>query len=176
MHQDRRTRTRFRSLWERGARGLLTRSRTVATAAALSTLSACAGLLGIEPPDVTLANIQPVQITPFEQRFDITLRLRNVNDTPLVVDGMAVDLTVNDAPFGRGVTDERVALPRLGETTLRVPVAANTIDLMQQFFRFAQRGEVRYGVSGFAYLVLEGGERVKVPFEESGDVLVRQQN
>jgi len=150
--------------------------RNLMCAAVVAFVTGCAGLLGIEPPDVSLGNIEPVAITPFEQRFDVTIRFRNVNDTPLTLDGLALDLDVNDAAFGRGVTDERVTLPRLGEATMRVPVTANTIDLMQQFFRFAQRGEVTYGISGFTFLVLENGDRIKVPFDESGDVLVRDES
>jgi hypothetical protein len=49
----------------------------------LSAVQGCAGLRNLEPPDVVVTAIRPVDATLLEQRFDVDLRSRAAQGRPI---------------------------------------------------------------------------------------------
>lgn len=121
-------------------------------AAALLLLLAACGLGEPQPPQVQVVNIQLLESSLFEQRFQVDLRLGNPNDFDLPIDGLTFDLDVNDEDFARGVSDQRVTVPRLGEARLSVVASTTLIDLVRQFRLLSERGDLAYRLHGTAYL------------------------
>jgi LEA14-like dessication related protein len=145
----------------------------LACALVVAALSGCAqrgGFGAPEPPIVTLANLVPVGATPFEARVRATLRFQNPNDFALDFEGMRFALEVNEQDFLNGVSDEAVALPRLGEATVSVEATTTTLSLWRQIRGLAAdpEGGIRYTLSGRLF----SGEAFwrGVDFERTGKI------
>jgi len=129
------------------------------------------GLLGpVEPPDVSLANLAPVDASLFEARVRIDLRLQNPNDFPLVCEGVRFDLTVNEQAFLSGVSDQRIELPRLGEQVISVEGTTTTLDLWRQLRGLASdpSAGIEYRLEGRVFVAEP--RRMGVDFERSGGI------
>jgi hypothetical protein len=152
------------------------RSTVFALACALAVAAGCAhreghGLSGPpEPPVVTLSNLVPVEASVFEARVRVDLRIQNPNDFAVDCDGIRFDLEVNEQPFLRGVSDQEITLPRLGEEVVSVEGTTTILDLWRQL-----RGLASDPAAGIAYR-LEGRlfviepQRTGVDFERSGSL------
>ena len=134
--------------------------------AALLALGACTRLGGAEPLQVHLADIRLLPGGLFEQRFQVDLRFGNPNDFDLALDGLTFELELNDVPFARGLSNEAVTVPRLGEARLRVVASTTLIDLVQQVLILGQRDALSYRIEGVVYL--RGAGARKLPYETSG--------
>jgi len=143
-------------------------------------LAACAGVLlalacatvdgEVLPPEVNVIDIRPLERTAFEQRMQVDLRVQNPNDFALDIDGVRFDLDLNGEPFARGLGDERVSVPRLGEARISVTSTTTMVDWMRQFAVLAGPGrkDMDYRVSG--RLFLRGASAPHVDFESSGNL------
>lgn len=131
-------------------------------------LAGCAGIPAgatVEPPQVTLADIRPIGAGLLEQRYEAVLRLRNPNAFDVPLSGLRYTLDLNGQPFGGGSTNDRVTLPRLGETTIAVESATNIVQLLAQL-NALRAGGLTYDLRGDAFL--SGGGDRSVPFEAGG--------
>jgi LEA14-like dessication related protein len=128
-----------------------TTSVLAASTLALSLLSGCAGLSGIdEPPRVNLVGLRPVEMNLLEQRYRAKLRIRNPNDAPLKVRGMDYTIHINERQFADGVSDRRFTVPPYGESVIEVTLNSSLFRLLEQFSRL-QGGDklvLRYRISG----------------------------
>ena len=80
-------------------------------------LSGCAALLGRpEPPRVSLAGVDSINLGLIEQRFDLQLRVPSSNRFALPVQGMGFVSQLDDQDFAHGVTNHPVTIPAFGET------------------------------------------------------------
>jgi len=91
------------------------------------TLGACASLPGREPIQVTVVGIEPLPGQGMELRMLVKLRVQNPNDSALDYDGVYVKIDVMDSTFATGVSDERGAVPRFGESVIGVPVSISVL-------------------------------------------------
>jgi LEA14-like dessication related protein len=133
-------------------------------------LTACAaGFTDLQTPNVTLSNIQPAaDITVFEQRYDVTLRIQNTNNVALPVSGLSYAVTLNEQEFARGVSNENVVIPALGERLVHVTVTTGPLDWIKQVDHLQSKPETvpTYSITGVLYL--EGLPGRKLPFSKSG--------
>jgi len=138
-------------------------------AGALAALAGCSRFADAIPPEVHMADLRPAGGGLFEQQFVVELRVVNPNDFPIDVQGMTFDLALNGQPFAKGLTNQSVTVPRLGEA--RVPVAASTnvLDLARQLLGLAGSGDLSYRISGVAYLAKGLGVDA-VPYEQAGSL------
>jgi LEA14-like dessication related protein len=145
-----------------------------AWACALLLFAGCAGggpVFGVpEPPIVTLANLMPVGASPFEARIRVDLRIQNPNDFPVTADGLRFDLEVNEQRFMSGVSDESIALPRLGETVVSVEGSATTLALWRQMRGLASdpAAGIEYRLEGRLFVIEP--RRSGVDFERTGKI------
>lgn len=150
-------------------------ARTINTLASLLlalALSGCAGLRGLDtPPQVSLVNLQPVQIQLFEQRYLATIRILNPNPVALPISGLEYAISINGSEFANGVSSQRVTVPAYGEKTLDLGVSSTLVKLFDQIRRFGSSGgTVTYAISGS--LGLQGSPR-SVPFAQDGEIDLR---
>ena len=136
----------------------------------ISLFSACS-TLGSKPeaPTVTLAGLKIVSADFFEQRFALDLRLQNPNDFTLPIRGMSYDLVLNGNSFASGVSADKVDVPALGETVVRVESVTNLFSLYRQLQQLGESSEkgVEYQLKGNISLV---NRALKLPFNKQGEI------
>ena len=133
--------------------------------------SACASLQQLETPDVVLINIQPLQSTMLEQRFEVTLRLYNPNNKDIEIDGLDFELDLNGRRLARGVGGEPFVLPRLGEATTTVTTSTSLLDMFRQALALSETDTLSYRLRGRVHLAGPGGT---LSFDRSGELAQRQ--
>jgi len=126
----------------------------VACACALLALACATVGREVMPPDVYVIDIRPLDGTAFEQRMQVDLRVRNPNDFALEIDGVRFDLDLNGRRFARGLGDDRVTVPRLGEARISVVSTTTMMDWVRQFAVLAQPGrkDMDYRLAGRFFL------------------------
>ena len=132
----------------------------------LSAVQGCAGLRNLEPPDVVVTAIRPVDATLLEQRFDVDLRIYNPNNRELSIDGVDFELDLNGERLARGAGATDLDLPRLGEAETTVRVSSSLLGLARQLMSAGQDNAITYRMKGRIHL--RGGG--SVPFDRSGEL------
>jgi LEA14-like dessication related protein len=122
-----------------------------------------------ESPDVLVTNITPLDVTAFEQRLQVDLRIRNPNDFDLVVTGIDFKLNVNGERLARGLGNKELTIPRLSDAVISVQTSTSTFDLIRQFLSLSEKEDLAYDISGVLYS--KGG---RLSFNNSG-VLFEQE-
>ncbi len=95
-------------------------------------LGACASMPGRDPPQVTVAGIEPLQGQGMELRLLVKLRVQNPNDAEIVYNGVALEMDVQGKSFASGVSPEGGTVPRFGETVISVPVTISAFRMIRQ--------------------------------------------
>ena len=145
----------------------------LALALVVTRLSGCAGtglMPDVIPPRVSLANLELLDSTAFEQRFRVTLRVRNPNPFPLPITGFNFDLDVNGRTFADGVNNETTLIPRLGEQTVVVDASTSVLQVAQIIMGLPGRDTLDYGLNGKVFL--QRGMGLSVPFSETGELAI----
>jgi hypothetical protein len=106
------------------------------------------------PPDVYVIDIVPLESTAFEQRMQVDLRIRNPNNFAFAVDGVRFVLELNGTRFARGLGNESVTVPRLGEAQVSVITTTSLMDWVRQFAVLVEPGpkDLDYRVEGRFFL------------------------
>lgn len=133
--------------------------------------SGCAGsglVPDVDPPRVSLANLEMLDSGTLEQRFRITLRVRNPNPFPLPITGFSFDLDVNGRSFADGVNNDTVLIPRLGEEVVVVDASTSVLQVAQILMGLPGRDTLTYGINGQVFLQRSMG--LSVPFSEEGEL------
>jgi LEA14-like dessication related protein len=126
---------------------------------------------GIEPPKISVANIEPKDFTLFEQRFDVQLRIANPNEKELGLNGMRFEVDLNEKAFADGMTGEKVAIPRFGSQVVTVEVITGITGVLRQFQglnKTGASGKMTYRIKGTAFVESPGTFRL--PFDEKGEI------
>lgn len=122
----------------------------------------------VAPPHVQLAGLEVVDGTLFEQRLHVELRVLNPNDFDLPLDGLRFELRVEDDVVARGVSNETLTVPRLGDALVPVTAYTSSVAMLRQLLAPPERGTWRYVLEGEVFLVGLGPRRAA--FERSGEV------
>jgi LEA14-like dessication related protein len=132
-----------------------------------ASLAACTPSQFSVSPDVTLVDMQPLDMSLFEQRMAVTLRIRNPNNAALPVDGMRFSLEVNGMPFATGLSNRAVTVPRLAEATIEAEASVATTNLIRQVVDAPGNDRLSYRVAGTLFLA--GNVLGSVPFDQHGE-------
>lgn len=127
-----------------------------------------AGCATVEPLDVRVVDIRPVEgaQSPLEQRFTVGLRIVNPNDRDFAATGLSLELAVNGQRLASGVSSTPFSVPRLGETVTSIEVGTTLFDVARQILTVSSgRPDMTYGIEGRVHM---GGMRPSVPFEKTG--------
>lgn len=132
-------------------------------------LGGCASLPGgPQPPNVSLADVQPLDMGLFEQRYRLRLRIQNPNAEPLRVQAMDYALELNGRDFGRGVSPRPFIVPGYGEEVVTVDVVSNISRVLDQVLGLGGVEQLSYRLSGS--LRVADAWFGRVPFEYRGDL------
>lgn len=129
----------------------------------------CATVDDVVPPRVNLVNIVPARSSGvFEQRFLVDMRISNLNDFDIPIDGLSFEMDVNGDYFATGLSNRKVVVPRLGSAIVSVETTANSFELFRQILNAVRTGTVDYSVKGTA-IVGRLNTRT-VPFRQKGSL------
>jgi LEA14-like dessication related protein len=108
----------------------------------LALLGGCASLQGTDPPQVTVAGIEPLQGQGMEVRLLVKLRVQNPNDAAINYNGVALEMDVQGKTFASGVSDQSGSVPRFGEAVIDVPMTISAFRMVRQAMGMMQGGAV----------------------------------
>ena len=137
----------------------------------------CARLHGhIQEPEVSLADMQVVEMRPLEAVFQIQLRVMNPNDFALDIRGVHCDVNIDGKHFATGVGDQRSEIPAYGTGLVPVRVYASTLKMFSSVMAMVQgmdgqadgQAPIRYEISGTIHM--GGGINRTVPFHSRGEL------
>jgi LEA14-like dessication related protein len=109
----------------------------------------------LEPPRITLSNVQFEEPKALETVLQIELRVFNTNDVPIKVKGLDCDLEINGKSFAKGVSTVDKEIPAFGTTTVPVTLYSSVVDFFRGIVGLQKMENLKFGVSG--RLHLEGG-------------------
>jgi hypothetical protein len=107
-------------------------------AAVTLTLGACAWMHGREPPQVSVAGVEPSPAGEssgsgsFEARMQLKLRVQNPNDTAIDFNGITVELDVQGRSLASGLSNQSGTVPPFGEAMITVPVTVSMWGMANQ--------------------------------------------
>ena len=126
--------------------------------------SGCASLLhDAEPPEVLVTNITPLEATLFEQQLKVDIRVRNPNPFELNVTGLDFTLNLNEKRLARGLANEAVTIPRLGDAIVSVNTTTSTLEVMRQLISLHEQQDMKYQITGVLHL-----DGTRLPFDSEG--------
>ncbi len=128
---------------------------------------ACASLEPFTAPDVTLVDVRFEDLTVFETSGTFTVRLSNENPEPVAIDGAVYQLYLNGLKVGKGLSDRRIELPRLGSAVDEVAVHINNVALATRLLSLAGEQALAYRIKGKLYVERPYGLR-RVRFSRDG--------
>ncbi|MGH8595826.1 MAG: LEA type 2 family protein [Gammaproteobacteria bacterium] len=143
------------------------RIRTMFSVFALFLAGACAGIPPQSRLDVSIAELSTTQIGLLEQTYSLELRVQNPNPIDIFIDGMSFSIEINAKPFARGVSNQSIAIPRLGEAMVTVQAVSDLSGVIEQMrgLEGAAASGLRYRLTGRFY----AGEK-PFPFDYSGSI------
>ena len=125
-----------------------------------------------ESPRVSLSSLTLKELGLVEQRFDVGLRLRNSNDFALPISGVEYEVQLEGESFAKGITNNAIELPAMGEEVVNLGVNTNLLSNLQRLNRWRQDppDALPYTVTG---RVKVKGVPIRLPFDYSGEVPLR---
>ena len=131
-------------------------------------LIGCATLpAGTEPPYLSIVSIEPLTVTPLEQKYQLKVRVQNPNDHDLDITGMSYVLELNGHSFLKGVSATAVTVPRFGEAVIELSGVSTLFGFVRQIqaLKGQQQPNLNYKLTG--KLSLSGGFG-SLPFSYEG--------
>lgn len=115
--------------------------------------------IGLEPPDLHLADLQLEEVSVLESSGKVSLRLVNGNPEPLQVDGLSVTLRLNGRKIGKVLSPERVEVPRLSTVMVDGELHVSHLAVLTLIQDIMESESVDYALSGKLYVLTELGRR-----------------
>ena len=122
-----------------------------------------------ESPRVTLVGLKLISVELLEQRYQVSLRVKNPNAFELPVRGIDFQLDINGQTFADGVSNQSVDVPAYGENVIDLEVSSNLFQVFRQFqsLQESQSAGFEYRISGSMATGIYGQ---KLPFDYSGEL------
>jgi LEA14-like dessication related protein len=117
----------------------------VVLAAALALVfGGCASVGPTERASLSLVEVTSAHSTIFETTLELTLRVTNETNQPLLVQGSSHRLTLNGSMVGSGVGAVATEVPPLGTATFPVTIRMDNLKLLNRFGRGQLPAELAY--------------------------------
>ena len=134
-------------------------------------LTNCAGVgKQLDPPRVSLAQVQVEEFTGFEAVFLIKLRVLNPNDVALRIKGIEADLEINGKPFAVGVSKASVTIPSFGTELVPVTVYSSIMDIFTGIRGLQTAEQLNYRLTGKLRGSAPNTMSVTLPFDAEGQI------
>ncbi len=132
--------------------------------------SGCAVFRQTEPPDVSLVNLQLEDLTLFEQRYRVTLRIQNPNAFALPIDRVHYEIHLEGDLLAQGNSVSPFTVPAHGDARFDVVVTSSLMRTARHAARLLEQGrtQLRYEMKGYADIDRSFAGRVH--FEDSGEI------
>ena len=123
-----------------------------------------------ESPEITIQNVEIVELGIDKQTFLFNLSAYNPNNFGLPLQGVEFDLGLSDVSVGSGFSDQSLTLTSLTDTVIPVSVETNLVETVDNFKTLFLTGglKMEYQLSGKLKLV---GESIGIPFSVNGKLL-----
>jgi len=139
-------------------------------------MTACLGLPNplarVDAPSFLLLDVRLLQSGDLEQRLELDLLVQNGNNFDVVLDGMRLDLEINEQRVAKAVSNQAVSIGRLGETRVTIQASITLLDAARSLLLQRRRetnGALEYRVAGDVFVAEPRSTRV--PFNDSGEVI-----
>jgi len=147
------------------------RTRLAVSTLAILFVCACGGGGRERSPrvDVSITDLRLAQAGVLEQTYAMTLRVQNPNNFEIAADGLSFSVDTDCKLFARGVSNESVVIPRLGEAMVQVQAVSDTSKAVEQALDFQN-----FALDGFRYRLVgrffSGNQ--KFPFDYQGKIAI----
>lgn len=94
-------------------------------------LSGCTNLQQLEELEVSLINIEPATTMGLSPRFNVRLLVLNPNAQDLEIEGVIMNLDINDKKILSGVSSQIPTLKAYSETPVEIQTSVNLFDLFK---------------------------------------------
>ena len=123
-----------------------------------------------ESPEVSIMNVEIVELGIDKQTFLFNLNAYNPNNFGLPLQGVEFDLGLSDVNVGNGFSNQSLTLESLTDTVIPVSVETNLVETVDNFKTLFLTGglKMEYELSGKLKLV---GESVGIPFSVNGKLI-----
>jgi LEA14-like dessication related protein len=115
----------------------------------------------LEPPRITLANIQVQEIKLLETAFQIEL---------IEIKGLDCQLELNDKQFASGVSNKKIKVPPYDSATIPITVYSSVMDLARGILDSSKKEKIKYKLKGRVRLGGGLAGTSVVPFESEGEL------
>lgn len=118
---------------------------------ASSLLSGCASLSKYkEAPILNLVNLELLESSPFEQRYQLKFRIQNPNSESLPMTGMHFTLEVNGKKFMTGLSHQSVTIPAFSDTVIDATGTTTLFGIARQLqgLQSSNKASFDYRLSG----------------------------
>lgn len=126
-------------------------------------------LAGLEPPKVSLVDMQLAQSSLFEQQFDIKLRVKNPNNKEIPLNGLKFDIYLTGVELGNAQTAKANVIPALGDSVIELKLSTSTFAWLQlaQGMQHKAMEKIDYRIAGTLF---SSGLFSRLPFTKSGEI------
>lgn len=153
-------------IWQHLPKGCV----NTAFVAALLWLCGCASLIRSESMDVSVVNLEFAQATVLETTAVFTVRLQNETPEPLVLEGGVHKFYIDGAFIGKGMSNERIEVPRLGSVTQPITVYLRNLSMGRRIKSIIEAQKVDYRLDSLLYAQGKLGSRLHVVHEGKLDL------
>jgi LEA14-like dessication related protein len=129
--------------------------------------AACASRYGAKP-EIALVDLRLGEVTLLETGLNAVVRIDNESPYSLSINGAVFRLFLNDIDVGRGMTSERINIPRLGSANQEVLFRLNNISLISRIQSLLESNQFSYKISGRVYTGGGFGLGKEIPVEHTG--------
>lgn len=131
-------------------------------------LAACVGIpRDLQTPEVSFVSLRAAEVSVFEQKLEVRLKVHNPNRIELPVNGLDIDIELAGEPFAQGTSAREFVIPAEGEAEFDMNVTANAASaLLRIAGTDLKSGEIDYRLKG--RLSTRIGMLRTIPFEQAG--------
>lgn len=133
----------------------------------------CVSTDPLDPPEVTLVDLDFVDATVFESTLNVAVRISNDNPEPLILDGAVIKLQLSGRNFGKGATSERIEIPRFSSVVHWLEMHLSHIAVATKIQGIIESKTVDYGIRGKVYVITPSGSTKRLPIEKQGTIDLR---
>ncbi|MFZ9085928.1 MAG: LEA type 2 family protein [Steroidobacteraceae bacterium] len=130
----------------------------------------CASIpLDVRSPELSLVGVEAEDLSVFEQRLLVRLKVFNPNDRVLPVRGIDLEVFLEGERLATGTTERAFEVPARGEAEFDMRVRANAATALLKVLESGRKREgqaLRYRIRGEVRTAL--GLLRKLPFDEQG--------
>lgn len=128
----------------------------------------CAGLgKPIAKPEVTVIDIQIIEMRPLEAEFLLFLRIINSNPFPLDLSGLSCNLKIDGKHFATGISNKHLQIPAFDSKVVSVKVYASTLQMFSSIMNIIHNQGMEQKRSRLFAYELNGTIQVERTFQRT---------